>query len=153
MKRALDFTLKHIPGAIAPLQGEHDWLVLMEISSGRSAEDARALVEQVLAAGWEGGLVADAAIAASLAQAEAFWHLRESMSDAQKPEGASIKHDISVPVAAIPEFIARAGKAVAEVAPDARIVCFGHMGDGNLHYNVSQPEGADRADFLSSTAA
>ena len=148
MKRALDFTLKHIPGAIAPLRGEHDWLVLMEISSGRSAEEARALVEQVLAAGWEGGLVEDAAIAASLAQADAFWHLRESMSDAQKPEGASIKHDISVPVAAIPEFIARAGKAVVEIAPEARIVCFGHMGDGNLHYNVSQPESADRDEFL-----
>ncbi len=87
-------------------------------------------------------------IAASIAQGDAFWHLRESMSDAQKPEGGSIKHDISVPVASIPEFIHLADQAVASVEPAARVVCFGHMGDGNLHYNVSQPEGGDTAAFL-----
>ena len=87
-------------------------------------------------------------IAESLAQANAFWALRENISDAQKPEGASIKHDISVPVASVPEFIARAALAVEAVSPGARVVCFGHMGDGNLHYNISQPSGADPKAFL-----
>jgi FAD/FMN-containing dehydrogenase len=147
--RTLSFVLRHMPGALPPLAEPTDWHVLMEISSGRSAEDARSLVEDILARGYETGVLADAALAASLAQADAFWRLRESMSDAQKPEGASIKHDISVPVAAIPRFIEAAGMAVASVEPAARVVCFGHMGDGNLHYNVSQPRGGDPAAFLS----
>ncbi|MDW6020873.1 FAD-binding oxidoreductase [Mesorhizobium sp. BAC0120] len=146
----LSFAEKHMPGgAVRPLTGEWPWHVLMEISSGRSAEDALALVEDILTAGLEAGMVGDAAIAQSLAQAAAFWKLREFLSDAQRPEGASIKHDISVPVASIPEFIARAAKAVASVSPEARVVCFGHMGDGNLHYNISQPVGGDSDAFLS----
>jgi FAD/FMN-containing dehydrogenase len=145
---ALDFSVRHIPGNAAPLAGAHPWYVLVEISSGRSAEDARALMEGLLSAALDDGLIADAAIAGSLAQADAFWRLRESMSDAQKPEGASIKHDISVPVAAIPGFIERAGAEVVRVAPGSRLVAFGHMGDGNLHFNVSQPAGGLAADFL-----
>ena len=90
----------------------------------------------------------DAVLAASTAQADALWKLRESMSDAQRPEGASIKHDVSVPVASTPEFIARAAVAVESVSPGARVVCFGHMGDGNLHYNVSQPVGMDPKAYL-----
>ena len=113
----LDFALKHTPGAVRPLAGDWPWHVLMEISSGRSAEDARALIEDILSAGLEAGFVGDAVIAASLAQAAAFWKLRESLSDAQRPEGASIKHDISVPVASIPEFIERGAGAVAAVSP------------------------------------
>ena len=146
--RSLSFVLRHIPGAVSPLSTLSHWHVLMEISSGRSAQDAQALMQDILGQAYESALLADAAIAASLGQAEAFWMLRESMSDAQKPEGASIKHDVSVPVASIPRFIAEAGKAVARVEPAARVVCFGHMGDGNLHYNVSQPEGGDAAGFL-----
>jgi FAD/FMN-containing dehydrogenase len=146
--RPLDFVMRHIPGAIRPLSGPHEWHVLMEISSGRSAEDARSLMEEVLAGAWEAGHVADAAIAANIAQAQAFWSLRETMSEAQKPEGGSIKHDISVPVAAIPDFIRRADATVEATVPGARPVCFGHMGDGNLHYNVSQPMGADSATFI-----
>ena len=122
--------------------------MLVEISSGRSAEDARDLIEQILGEGMEAGLVDDAVIAANLLQAADFWRLRESLSESQKPEGASIKHDISVPVASIPAFIEEAGRAVASVSPQARVVCFGHMGDGNLHYNVSQPVGTAPADFL-----
>jgi FAD/FMN-containing dehydrogenase len=144
---AVGFSVRH-GGHAAPLQGAHPWLVLIEISSGRSAEDARALIEEILAEGIEAGLADDAVIAQSLAQAHAFWAIREAMSDAQKPEGASIKHDVSVPVAAIPAFIERAGAAVLSAAPGARLVTFGHMGDGNLHYNVSQPEAADKAAFL-----
>jgi len=146
--RTLDFVLRHVPDSIAPLGQPSPWNVLIEISSGRSAEDARGLVEDILGEAYEAGVLSDAAIAASIAQGDAFWKLRESMSDAQKPEGGSIKHDISVPVASIPEFIHLADKAVASVSPDARVVCFGHMGDGNLHYNVSQPEGGDTAAFL-----
>lgn len=148
-KTPLDFALRHIPGAQAPFAEDYPWHVLMEISSGRSAEDARTLMEAILGAGLEAGWVADAVIAQNEAQAAALRHLRETMSEAQKPEGGSIKHDISVPVAAIPEFIERASRAVQEVVPGSRVVCFGHMGDGNLHYNVSQPVGMDRAAFLS----
>jgi len=145
---SLAFVLRHIPGTAAPLGSSHPWHVLIEISSGRSAEDARALIEEILAEGFEAGLVADATLAASLAQAQGLWKLRESMSDAQRHEGASIKHDISVPVAAIPDFIGDAWQAVAKIEPAARLVAFGHMGDGNLHYNVSQPVGAGPAAFL-----
>ena len=145
---SLAFVLRHMPGSLAPLASAHPWHVLLEISSGRSAEDARMLIEEILAEALEAGVVRDAALAASLGQAGAFWKLRESMSDAQKPEGASIKHDVSVPVAAIPDFVDAAWRAVAALEPAARLVCFGHMGDGNLHYNISQPEGIEPVAFL-----
>ena len=144
----LSFAEKHITGAVKPLASDWPWHVLIEISSGRSAEDARSLTEDILSAGLETGVVGDATIAASLAQAAAFWRLRESLSDAQRPEGASIKHDISVPIASLPAFITQAAEAVRSVWPEARVVCFGHMGDGNLHYNISQPVGADANAFL-----
>jgi FAD/FMN-containing dehydrogenase len=146
--RTLGFVLRHVPGSVAPLGQRSPWYVLIEISSGRSTEDARGLVEDILGEAYEAAVLTDAAIASTIAQGDAFWRLRESMSDAQKPEGGSIKHDISVPVASIPEFIHLADRAVASVEPKARVVCFGHMGDGNLHYNVSQPEGGDTAAFL-----
>lgn len=143
----VDFTVRHM-GAVRPLATVYPWYALVEISSGRSAEDARALMEDVLGAGFEAGLLDDAAIAQSLGQAQEFWALREWMSEAQKPEGVSIKHDISVPVASIPAFIDRAGRAVLAAAPGARLATFGHMGDGNLHYNVSQPVGTAGDGFL-----
>jgi FAD/FMN-containing dehydrogenase len=146
--RAVGFAVKHIAGTALPLADPWPWYVLMEISSGRSAEDARGLVEDMLSAGLEAGSAGDAVIAATLAQASAFWRIREVVPEAQRPEGASIKHDVSVPVASIPEFIEHAGKAVADVSPEARVVCFGHVGDGNLHYNVSQPVGTDPEAFL-----
>ena len=144
----LGFAETHIPGTQRPLADKWPWYVLMEIASGRSAQDARGLAEDILSAGLEREFAGDAVIAASLAQGAAFWAIREALSDAQRPEGASIKHDISVPVAAIPDFIERAGKAVVGVSPDARVACFGHMGDGNLHYNISQPAGGDAKAFL-----
>ncbi len=147
-KLPLDFVMQYTPGAVAPLQPEWPWNVLVEISSGRSSEDATNLMGEILTSGLEQGIAGDAVIAASLAQADAFWALRENLSDAQRPEGGSIKHDISVPVASIPTFIARAAEAVTSVSPQARVVCFGHMGDGNLHYNVSQPAGGDKEAFL-----
>jgi D-lactate dehydrogenase (cytochrome) len=143
---AVDFSVRHSIDVRSPLSGKHLWYVLMELSSSR--DDARATLEAILARGMEDDIVDDAAIAANLSQRGAFWKLRDEMSAAQKPEGGSIKHDVSVPVAAVPDFIAEANAAVIKLIPGARPVPFGHLGDGNIHYNVSQPIGADTADFL-----
>ncbi len=145
-KTAVDFSIQHGIDVRDPLAGKHAWYVLMELSSPR--DDARATLEAILSRGLEDGVVDDAVIAANLSQRQAFWKLRDEMSAAQKPEGGSIKHDISVPVAAVPAFIAEADAAVVKLIPGSRPVPFGHLGDGNIHYNVSQPVGADAADFL-----
>src|SRR5579863_1386328 len=142
---AVDFSVRHGIDIRAPLAGQHPWFVLMELSS--SGDDARTALESILEQGVEQGIVDDAVIAANLSQRQAFWKLRDEMSAAQKPEGGSIKHDISVPVAAVPAFIAEANAAVVKLIPGSRPVPFGHLGDGNIHYNVSQPIGAN-ADFL-----
>ncbi len=143
---AVDFSIRHGIDIRDPLQSKHPWYVLMELSSSR--EDARDTLEAILTRGMEDGIVDDAVIAANLSQRQAFWKLRDEMSAAQKPEGGSIKHDISVPVAAVPAFIAEANAAVVKLIPGARPVPFGHLGDGNIHYNVSQPVGGNAADFL-----
>jgi FAD/FMN-containing dehydrogenase len=143
---AVDFSIRHGIDIRDPLTSKHLWYVLMELSSSR--DDARDALEAILAKGMEDGIVDDAVIAANLSQRAAFWKLRDEMSAAQKPEGGSIKHDISVPVAAVPAFIAEADAAVVKLIPGSRPVPFGHLGDGNIHYNVSQPIGANTADFL-----
>ncbi len=143
---AIDFCVKHGPSSRAPIAGKHAWYVLMEISSPR--DDARATIEAILEKGMENGIVEDAVIAANLDQRNAFWKLREVMSPVQKNEGGSIKHDISVPVAAVPAFLAEADAAVTKLIPGARPFAFGHLGDGNIHYNVSQPVGADTEKYL-----
>ncbi|QIG94553.1 MULTISPECIES: FAD-binding oxidoreductase [unclassified Bradyrhizobium] len=143
---AVDFSIRHGIDIRDPLESKHPWYVLMELSSPR--DDARDTLEAILAQGMEDGIVDDAVIAANLSQCQAFWKLRDEMSAAQKPEGGSIKHDISVPVAAVPAFIEEANAAVVKLIPGARPVPFGHLGDGNIHYNVSQPVGANTADFL-----
>ncbi|MCO5130980.1 MAG: FAD-binding oxidoreductase [Xanthobacteraceae bacterium] len=142
----IDFTVRHGPSIRDPLTSRHPWYVLMEISSARN--DARATLESILTRAFEGGVIDDAAIADTLAQRAAFWTLREVISPAQKPEGGSIKHDVSVPVAAVPAFIAEANAAVVKLLPGCRPVPFGHLGDGNIHYNVSQPVGGDKEAFL-----
>ncbi|MGY3529383.1 FAD-binding oxidoreductase [Bradyrhizobium sp. USDA 4452] len=143
---AVDFSIRHGIDIRDPLESKHPWYVLMELSSSR--DDARDALEAILAQGMEDGIVDDAVIAANLSQRQAFWKLRDEMSAAQKPEGGSIKHDISVPVAAVPAFIEEANAAVVKLIPGARPVPFGHLGDGNIHYNISQPVGANAADFL-----
>jgi len=143
---AVDFSIRHGIDVRDPLAAKHPWYVLMELSSPR--DDARDTLEAILAKGMEDGIVDDAVIAANLSQRQAFWKLRDEMSAAQKPEGGSIKHDISVPVVAVPAFIAEADAAVVKLIPGARPVPFGHLGDGNIHYNVSQPIGGDTADFM-----
>ena len=144
----LDFALRHGPGCRDPLAGRHDWYILAELSSQQSREALRATLESLLETALERGLIEDATIAESGEQQASFWHLRHMLTEVQKPEGGSIKHDVSVPVAAVPAFLAEATAAVTALIPGARPVPFGHLGDGNIHYNVSQPEGADKAAFL-----
>jgi FAD/FMN-containing dehydrogenase len=145
----VEFTARNIEGVRDPLTSPHPWYVLVDISTSDSAETAERMMTALLEQGFEAGLVGDATIASSETQRKALWHMRESMSDAQKPEGGSIKHDVSVPVSQIPQFMAEAEEAVMAAMPGARICAFGHMGDGNIHYNISQTVGADKAAFIS----
>jgi FAD/FMN-containing dehydrogenase len=144
----LDFVLKHASGTRDPFASPHDWYVLFDLSSPREGGGVVSLAEALLAEGIEARELEDAVLAASLAQGTDLWRLRELMSEVQKFEGGSIKHDIAVPLAAVPEFLARADQLVELMVPGARPVPFGHLGDGNIHYNVSQPPGMDRAVFL-----
>lgn len=148
VRLGVEFTVRHIPGVRDPLTTEYPWYVLVDISTTDGEDGARRIMEALLGLALEQGLVLDAAVAASTAQARAFWHLRESMSEAQKPEGGSIKHDVSVPVSDIPAFMAEAERAVTAFLPGARICAFGHLGDGNIHYNISQPVDADKQAFI-----
>jgi FAD/FMN-containing dehydrogenase len=147
-RTSIDMVLRHIPGTRPPLKTPAPWYALIELSSCAEDGAAAATLERILAAASEKGVIGDAVMAGSLAQAHALWRLRETISEAQKPEGGSIKHDISVPVARIPEFVAAAAALVENACPGARPVAFGHFGDGNVHYNISQPEGMERAAFL-----
>lgn len=144
----VEFCLRHLEGARDPLEGEHAWYVLMELSSGSEAFPVRDLMESILGEAFEEGLVEDAAFAQNLTQVQDFWHVRHGMSEVQKPEGGSIKHDVSVPVASIPDFLDKAMAAVEDFVPGCRPVPFGHIGDGNIHFNVSQPVDADKEDYL-----
>ena len=130
-----------------PLGAPHPWYVLMELSS-QARTGLRTVMEEILTEGVERHLVADATIAESLEQQKAFWRIREMFSEVQRQVGASIKHDVSVPVAAVPTFIEEASAASVKLIPGCRPLAFGHVGDGNIHYNVIQPEGSDRRKFL-----
>ncbi len=149
----VELAARHIPGVRDPLDEPHGWYVLCEIASARDDPSLRELLEDALARGLQDGCVRDAVLAESGAQRDALWRLRESLPEAQRHEGASIKHDVSVPVAQIPAFVARATAAVLALVPDGRMLVYGHVGDGNLHFNVSQPAGGAPAEFLAHTAA
>jgi FAD/FMN-containing dehydrogenase len=142
-KAGLQLVKKHIPDADNPLATASDWYVLLEATSGAGLDLADAAQTAMAAS----GLISDAVVASSQQQRAAMWRLRESMSEAQKKEGPSLKHDVAVPVGAIPDFIARATAAVLEVLPDARPVTFGHLGDGNLHFNFNVPDVSRRAEI------
>jgi D-lactate dehydrogenase (cytochrome) len=146
-REGMEIVLHHADGCRDPLAAPHPWYVLIELSS-QSKSGLREVIEDVLAQGSERGLVVDATIAESLEQVKAFWRIREMFGEAQRHAGGSIKHDVSVPVATVPAFLKDAHAAVIALIPDARPLPFGHLGDGNIHYNVSQPIGADKADFL-----
>ena len=143
----LELVMKHQAGSRDPLAGPHAWYVLLELSSPQAAgldEIAEALLGEAI----EAGEVEDAVLAASLDQRAAFWRLREALSEVQGREGGSIKHDVSVPIAAVPAVLAEGIAAAEALIPGIRPVPFGHLGDGNLHFNFSQPVGADKAAYL-----
>ena len=144
---SLALVARHFPQIARPLP-EVAWTVLLQQSDAQPESAARVRIEALLEEALEAGCIHDAAIAQSLAQSRTMWHLRESIPLAQAEEGLNIKHDISVPVSAIPEFVARTDGALAARWPGIRFVNFGHLGDGNLHYNVQAPEGADGGAFL-----
>jgi FAD/FMN-containing dehydrogenase len=144
----MSFVLRHIPGAVLPLEQSAPFYVLVELASPRPNAGLRAMLEQVLEQALEQEIVLDAAIAESDAQRAAIWRLREEHSEAQKREGASVKNDISVPVSQVPAFMRKATAACEALMPDIRAVPFGHMGDGNIHFNLEQPEGSDAAWFM-----
>ena len=143
--------LKHIHGTQPPLASS-PWYLLIELSGSGEDVALRSALESFLENALESGAISDAVLAQSVEQAKRLWALRENISDAQKVEGFSIKHDISVPVSRIGEFVERADAALLKAFPEIRIVTFGHVGDGNLHYNQSKPESADNAAFMESQA-
>ncbi|MBN8890122.1 MAG: hydroxyacid dehydrogenase [Rhodospirillales bacterium 70-18] len=144
----MDFVLKHIPGAVLPLAARAEHYALIDLATPRPGADLRAMLEAVLEAALEAGEMADAVVAESAAQRAAIWRLREEHSEAQKREGASIKNDVSVPVSRVPELIRRATAACEALLPGIRVVPFGHMGDGNIHFNLEQPVDMAASAFL-----
>ena len=144
----LEMCVKHIAGASDPFAAPHAWYVLTEFSTSRPDVSVRGSFETLLETAFEEGIIADAVVAESGEQEKSLWRLRESLPEAQKHEGGSIKHDISVPVSRVPAFIAEGMAAIAKHFPGARPVPFGHLGDGNIHFNISQPIGADKGAYL-----
>ncbi len=145
---ALDLILRHVPDCRDPLAEPHPWYVLLELSAFSRAAGLGGALEALLADAAESGLVSDATIAASTGQARGLWRLREAVPEAERHEGGSIKHDVAVPLSRVTDFIAEASAAVEARLPGVRPVPFGHLGDGNIHFNLSQPVGADAAAFL-----
>jgi FAD/FMN-containing dehydrogenase len=144
----LEIAMAHVSGVHDPLSRAHQWYVLLEMSSSQAESGLRAAFEAFLATSMEARLVEDGTIAASAAQARDLWRIREGMVEAQKHIGAGIKHDVSVPVSSVAQFITGAAAAVTQHYPGARPIPFGHVGDGNIHFNIAQPVGGDRAGFL-----
>jgi len=140
--------MTHIPAVKDPLAGAHRWYVLLEMSSSQTESGLRAAFEAFLATAMAEHLVEDGTFAASAAQARDLWRIREGMVEAQKHIGAGIKHDVSVPVSSVADFIRAATEAVTRRCPGARPIPFGHVGDGNIHFNIAQPVGGNGAGFL-----
>jgi FAD/FMN-containing dehydrogenase len=144
----VDFAVRHIEGVVLPLESRGEHYVLVDLASSRPDAGLRAMAESVLFEAMQDGEVLDAALAESEAQAQKLWRIREEHPEAQKREGASVKNDVSVPVSRVPELIRRCSTALRALIPGSRPVPFGHIGDGNIHMNLAQPEGADPAAFL-----
>lgn len=144
----LEMVVEHVPGARLPLEQPAPWYVLIELSNAASEEQAAEILQEALMSALDAGLITDVAIAASIAQSRDFWALRENVSEAQGAAGKTIKHDVSVPISDIAAFVAEAGAALAQAHPDVRPVVFGHLGDGNLHYNISPVPGGDGSALL-----
>jgi FAD/FMN-containing dehydrogenase len=150
---SLSLVAKHFPQQRVPFWQESPWCVVLENSDNESEVHARECLERLLEAAMEQGCVSDAVVAESMAQAKALWHIRESIPLAQAQEGLNIKHDISIGVSRIPEFVRLTDAALLQAFPGARLVCYGHLGDGNLHYNVQAPDNDDAARFLNEEEA
>lgn len=144
---AIDCATRHVPGTRAPFQETPEWSVLLEFTGTGRASQAGSMLESFLEEAFETGLIDDAVIAQSGQQRSDLWHLREAIVEAQSREGASIKHDIAVPVSDVPKFLREAAKAVEAVCPGTRPYPFGHVGDGNIHYNLTAPQQMDAAEF------
>ena len=138
---------KHFPKMTNPLQNNPPFTVLIELSDNESEEHVRQLLESILEEALEGGMISDAIIATNLSQANSFWHMREHITLAQAAEGANLKHDITVPLSALKSFIQETDRLIRSKYPGVRIINFGHLGDGNLHYNIAPPEGVDAQAF------
>jgi FAD/FMN-containing dehydrogenase len=147
-RAAVDLCVAHIPGCADPFGGRHPWYVLLKLTSPRRQDALRETLEEALGEAYEADVVLDAVVAQSETQAAELWRLRESVPEAQKHEGASIKNDVSVPLSRAAEFIDRASRTVEQALPGIRAVVFGHLGDGNIHFNLSQPVGMDRQAYL-----
>ncbi|MBX9590351.1 MAG: FAD-binding oxidoreductase [Hyphomonadaceae bacterium] len=147
-RTVLEMVLRNVPGTRDPFSEVHPWYVLMEIAGAKADGTADRVLAEILEAAAEQEIITDARLAASLTQANDFWRLREGVSEAQKPEGGNIKNDVSVPIAKIPDFIDRANAAVLRICPGARPLPLGHFGDGNVHYNIAQPVGMPRPEFM-----
>jgi FAD/FMN-containing dehydrogenase len=145
---ALEIVLRHVPGTVLPLDGAHGAYALIEVASARPDADTQAELESALGQALADGVIADATIGTSGAQNAALWRLREGVPEAQTREGASIKHDVSVPLSRLPAFLEQAGAACTAEMPGLRPCGFGHFGDGNIHFNLSQPSGMAAAEFL-----
>lgn len=145
---SLDLAEKHIEAAKSPLEGRHRAYVLIELTSANPDADLNAVMEAALGDAFETAIVEDAVIAQSGPQADAIWALREAVPEAQKLEGGSIKHDVSVPVSKVAQFLARGQELAQAKIAGVRVCAFGHIGDGNIHFNLTQPEGADKQAFL-----
>ncbi|VAW06576.1 D-2-hydroxyglutarate dehydrogenase [hydrothermal vent metagenome] len=146
----VEIVTRHMPQVRYPMAASYDWYVLLECTSSlnRDLLDLEQVMERILGQAMDDGLILDGVMAKNQAESDNLWHLRENLSEAQKAEGGSIKHDISVPISAIPDFLTEAGRLVEATIPGGRPIPFGHLGDGNLHYNISQPQDMDRQEFL-----
>jgi len=144
----MELATKHLDGISDPFEGPYPWYVLVEFSTSRPNADLRALFDAFLESAFEDGIIVDGVVAESLDQTETLWRLREGLPEAQKHEGASIKHDVAVPVGLVPEFLTRAMAAVEAAMPGLRPCPFGHVGDGNIHFNLTQPVGMDAKEYL-----
>ena len=145
---ALDFALETIPETVDPFQQAHAWYVIAELRGAAGNDGLRQTIEGLLAQALEEEMIGDAVFAESEAKRQQLWFIREAIVEAQRHKGGSIKHDISVPVSSIPAFLTQATQAVLDYMPDMRPVPFGHVGDGNIHFNITQPDGMDKAAYL-----
>jgi FAD/FMN-containing dehydrogenase len=149
----IDLTTQHIPGVREPLSQRHEWHVLVEVTSSRAGEDLNELLTEALGAAFESNRVLDAVVAQNDRERAALWKIRETIPEAQRIDGASLKHDISVPITSLPKFVAAAGDWIRANVPDGRLVAYGHVGDGNLHFNLNQAPGSSGETFLAREAS